>query len=202
MKLIGYELGRIVTIFPPEQIRPIRGILLKDAIAAVQNRYEFLNVPDLTRQIAEFERDGYKFTNGKVIFDEKEYVISEFTIFNDGLSINSIDTDYCDWFLEDLINWIQEELEFRPFSQEPNKIYRSQVTVSFDEPLSNIIKNFDTFSRALSLAIENIIGKPALTNLVRIGFGVDDTEVGGDCTCALRPGKENRRFVRQRMVYQ
>lgn len=179
MKLIGHQLGRIILLFPPEQIRPTRGIPIKDTIAAVQNRYNFVNVPDLTKPIAEFERNGYQFINGKIILDAKEYVINEFTVYNDGVSISSVDTEYSDWFLEDFVRWAQDKLEYRPFLQEPTKIFRSQVTVSFDKPLSNIIKNFDAFSQALSLAIENVIEKPVSTNLLRIDFGIDDTGVGG-----------------------
>ena len=76
------------------------------------------------------------------------------------------------------MSWAQEELEFRPFVREPMKIYRSHITVRFDQPLSQMIKVFDRFSNALSNALEMHTEFSMPVDLIRIGMGVDQSKVG------------------------
>ena len=76
------------------------------------------------------------------------------------------------------MSWAREELEFRPFVHEPMKIYRSNITVKFDQPLSQIIKGFDKFSNALSTALEMHTEFSMPIDLIRIGIGVDESKFG------------------------
>ena len=178
MKIVGHGLGSVVVLFPPEEIRPTRGLPITTVIYSIGDRYAFLQVPDLAKPISELDQEGYKFTDGTFVCGNENFTINEFTVYNDGISISSYNTDTSELFFEDLMSWAREELEFRPFVREPMKIYRSHITVRFDQPLSQMIKGFDKFSNALSTALEmhNEISMPV--DLIRIGMGVDGSKFG------------------------
>ena len=178
MKIVGHALGIIVILFPPEEIRPTRGLPIAEAVISVRDRYGFLQAPNLDRPISELDQEGYQFTGGTFVCRNENFTINEFTIYNDGISITSWNTDTSELFFEDLMSWAREELEFRPFVHGPMKIYRSNITVKFDQPLSQIIKGFDKFSNALSTALEMHTEFSMPVDLIRIGMGVDQSKFG------------------------
>ena len=178
MKIVGHGLGSVVVLFPPEEIRPTRGLPITTVIYSIGDRYAFLQVPDLAKPISELDQEGYKFTDGTFVCGNENFTINEFTVYNDGISISSYNTDTSELFFEDLMNWVREELEFRPFVREPMKIYRSHITVRFDQPLSQVIKGFDKLSIALSTALEMHTELSMPVDLIRIGMGVDQSKVG------------------------
>ena len=178
MKIVGHGLGSVVVLFPPEEIRPTRGLPITTVIYSIGDRYAFLQVPDLAKPISELDQEGYKFTDGTFVCGNENFTINEFTVYNDGISITSWNTDTSELFFEDLMSWAREELEFRPFVREPMKIYRSHITVRFDQPLSQMIKGFDKLSNALSTALEIHTEFSMPVDLIRIGMGVDQSKVG------------------------
>ena len=178
MKIVGHSLGRILILFPPEEILPTRGLSISKAVYSIGDRYGFLQAPNLAKPISELDQEGYQFNGGTFVCRNENFTISEFTVYNDGISISSCNTDTSELFFEDLMSWAREELEIRPFVREPIKIYRSHITVKFDQPLSQMIKGFDKFSNALSTALEmhNEFSMPV--DLIRIGMGVDGSKFG------------------------
>ena len=62
MKIVGHGLGSVVILFPPEEIRPTRGLPISKAVYSIGDRYGFLQVPDLARPISELDQEGYQFT--------------------------------------------------------------------------------------------------------------------------------------------
>ena len=178
MKIVGHGPGSVVILFPPEEIRPTRGLPIAKAVYSIGDRYGFLQVPDLAKPISELDQEGYQFTGGTFVCRNENFTINEFTVYNDGISISSWNTDTSELFFEDLMSWAREELEFRPFVREPMKIYRSHITVRFDQPLSQMIKGFDKFSNALSTALEMHTEFSMPVDLIRIGMGVDQSKFG------------------------
>ena len=178
MKIVGHSLGSVVVFFPPEEIQPTRGIPISKAVYSIGDRYGFLRVPDPAKPISKLDQEGYQFTDGTFVCRNENFTINEFTVYNDGISISSCNTDTSESFFEDLMSWAREELEFRPFVHEPMKIYRSNITVKFDQPLSQIIKEFDKFSNALSTALEMHTEFSMPVDLIRIGMGVDQSKFG------------------------
>ena len=47
MNVIGHELGRIIVLFPMEEIRPETGIPTHELFEGIMNRYRFAKPPDL-----------------------------------------------------------------------------------------------------------------------------------------------------------
>ena len=178
MKIVGYGRGSIIILFPPEEIQPTRGLPISKTVYSIGDRYGFLQVPDLTKPISKLDQEGYQFTGGTFVCGNENFTINEFTVYNDGISISSCNTDTSELFFEDLMSWAREELEFRPFVHEPMKIYRSNITVKYDQPLSQIIKGFDKFSNALSTALEMHTEFSMPVDLIRIGMGVDESKFG------------------------
>ena len=178
MKIVGHSLGSVVVLFPPEEILPTRGLPISKAVYSIGDRYGFLQLPNLSKPISELDQEGYQFTGGTFVRGNENFTISEFTVYNDGISISSCNTDTSELFFVDLMSWAREEFEFRPFVREPMKIYRSHITVRFDQPLSKMIKGFDKFSNALSTALEMHTEFSMPVDLIRIGMGVDQSKVG------------------------
>ena len=180
MKVIGHSLGRVVILFPTEEIRPIQGIPLVDAISSVRERYAFLHVPDLNMPVSQLEQEGYHFSEGQLLHDGEQHVIKEFSLYNGAISVGSYVTDTADLFMDDFIEWAQEEFHIRPFVRTPKKIYTSQVTVGFAKPLSRMLKGFSKFSTVLSEALEAHTEASKAVDLVRIGWGIDQSAVGAN----------------------
>lgn len=179
MKVVGHILGRLVLLFPREEIRPARGVSTLDAFASIRERYNFLHMPDLTRPAAELEQQGYQFSDGTLICDGETFTINEFTIYSDGVSVSSYVTDTAELFFENFMDWAMEEFDVRPFSREPTKIYRSQVTVCFSRPLSDALRGFDKFSELLSTMLDEYTGISSPVDLIRVGVGVDEAKTSG-----------------------
>ena len=47
MKIVGHGHGSVVVLFPPEEIRPTRGLPITKVVYSIGDRYGFLQVPDL-----------------------------------------------------------------------------------------------------------------------------------------------------------
>jgi hypothetical protein len=47
MQLISTELGKVVQLFVPDEIRPLSGLNIPDFIRLIQERYGFAKVPEL-----------------------------------------------------------------------------------------------------------------------------------------------------------
>ena len=67
MKIVGHGHGSVVVLFPPEEIRPTRGLPITKVVYSIGDRYGFLQVPDLVRPISELNQEGYKFTDGTFV---------------------------------------------------------------------------------------------------------------------------------------
>ena len=179
MKVVGHNLGRLIVLFPREEIRPVRGTSTAETFTAIRERYDFLRAPDLSKPISELDQQGYQFLDGKFADRNGNIVIEEFTIYNDGISVSSYVTDTAESFFLDFMAWAREEFQVRPFSHEPKRIYRSQLTVHFAKPLANILKGFDGFFNLLSAALETYTGTSSPVDLVRFGVGVDEAKSEG-----------------------
>ena len=179
MRVVGHNLGRLIVLFPQEEVRPVRGVPTAAAMASVRDRYNFLHMPDLARPVADLEQQGYQFSDGSFIHDDGEFKIGEFTIYGDGISVSSYVTETAELFFDDFIGWAMNEFQVRPFIHVPSRIYRSQITVCFAKPLSCILWGFDAFSKTLSTALNEHAGTSSSVDLVRIGVGIDELKDGG-----------------------
>lgn len=179
MKLIGQELGRIIVLFPIEEVRPASGIPLIPLVDGIRNRYNFVKPPDLNRPITDLDRDGYSFQVGTFLHEGQVITIREFTVYPDGVSVSCLDTTHADAFFDDIVNVAKEAFGFREFAREPRKIYRSQVIVEFEKSLNQLINGFTELSRLLQSAYEQHTGHNKAVDLNRVDFRMDSTKIPG-----------------------
>jgi hypothetical protein len=180
MKLIGSELGRIVILAPADEWRPARGIPIADAINAIQARYHFLQAPNLSElSVSQAESEGHKFREGIVEIDNEAAVIGEFAIFKDGFSVTALDTLYAEAFLDDFLAWAREALGIRPFALDPPRLFRSQLVVQFERPLSKAFRRFNKIATILGRAFQAHTSYANSVNVVRLDLGLDQVQLPG-----------------------
>ena len=176
MKVVGHILGRLVVLFPQEEVRPIHGVPTVEAMASIAERYDFVHQPDLTRPISEFQQQGYQFADGMFTHEMEDVKILEFVIYNDGVSVSSYSTYTAELFFEDFMRWSQKEYRVKSIDRTPIVIYRSQITVEFAKPLSCLFRGFETFSQALSVSLGKYTSVQAPVDMIRMGLGVDESK--------------------------
>jgi hypothetical protein len=180
MKLIGNELGRVIVLASVEEWRPARGIPIASAVTAIQNRYQFVDYPNLSElTVSQTESEGYKFVEGILHFDDQKAVIREFAIFRDGFSVTAHDTFYAEAFLDDFLDWGRQTLEMRPFALTPSRIFRSQLVVQFERPLSNAFRQLEEIAAVIQQAFRAHTSYGDPVNVTRLDFGMDHTQLAG-----------------------
>ncbi|MGF1623283.1 MAG: hypothetical protein ACFCVH_00255 [Alphaproteobacteria bacterium] len=178
MKLIGHETGRLIVLFPAEEIRPHSGMYLPYVQAELNQRYGFIKQPDLSRPIEELDRDGYKFGHGRAVIDGRLIAIIEFAIYNDGIVINCNRTDDAELIWSDLMEWSKDALGIREFTREPRKLYRSVLIVEFENQMSSLLKDFADIKYIVEDALTNTPHRGDV-DFVSISFGLDPTKIPG-----------------------
>jgi hypothetical protein len=185
MKLIGNELGRIVILAPADEWRPARGIPIADAVSTIQARYHFLQAPNLPElSVSQAENEGYRFREGILEIDNETAVVGEFAIFRDGFSVTALDTAYAEAFLDDFLAWAREALGIRPFALVPPRLFRSQLVVQFERPLSKAFRQFNQIAAIIGRAFEAHTSYANPVNVVRLDLGMDQVQLPG----VIKPG--------------
>ncbi len=178
MKLIGYELGRIIVLFPMEELRPNQGVPPHDLVEAVSKRYSFLKKPDIEKSFDQLNKEGFPFEFGSLKYKDETAVIKEFTIYNDGISISCFNTAYADSFLDDVLHWAKQTFGLRDLITK-RKIYRSQIVIEFEKSLNHLVENFNELSRLIQVAYAQHTDQNQPLSLNRVDFRMDDTKVPG-----------------------
>ena len=179
MNFIGHELGRIIVLFPMEEIRPETGIPALELIGEIVKRYKFAKPPNLNKTALEVSREGSSFELGSFVFEGKSTSVTEFTIYNDGISVSCHDTAHAEAFFYDILTWARETFGLKEFVREPRRIYRSQVIVEFEKSLNQLIQSFSDISNLINLTYSQHTEHDAPINLNRIDFRMDDTKIPG-----------------------
>jgi hypothetical protein len=171
MKIISQDSCRVTILFPLEEVVPLGGINGPEALGKIQRRYEFLKTPDPTMTREDVVKQGYKFSTGQIILSGKKTVVIEFAIYNDGIVADARNSEIAEAFLDDIIQFMQTEFEFRKFSSEPRRYFHNQLVVEFEKPLGRLIPTFDKISRTIS----QFLGPDDAMNFARIDFQADKT---------------------------
>jgi hypothetical protein len=140
MEIVSIESGRATWLFPTEEFVPLGGT---DGVAIIQKvveRYEFKNFPqNPTRE--DVEKNGLRFGTGIFENSGKRAAIGEFALYNDGLVAVSNTTEHSNAFLNDIVEFVINEFQFRPPISPIKKIFVSVLTVEFDNAVSSILAN-------------------------------------------------------------
>jgi hypothetical protein len=172
MKLISIESGRTTWLFPVEEFTPAVGVDGKSAIQTIASRYNFAHVPqNPTRE--EIDKNGLKFASGDFLFEGETVSIGEFIAFNDGLVSIAITTERATAFLEDLVEFLKNEFQFREPISPIKKINASTVIVEFDESVNSMLAD----QQAIMDIVAGHLNAPEKTSapveLTRLEFSLD-----------------------------
>jgi hypothetical protein len=174
MKIIATDTGRVVQLVVMEEIRPPSGIYMPALYQAVSDRYGFVARPqDLNAAIT----SGAKFNHGRLITPNKTIMISEIGIYNDGVIIDSLNTNDAEIILEDFISWTKNLLGLRDEITKIPRTYSSLVTVEFDRPIETALRGTEILTGSLNTALKNAYGWDLETNILRFGINADPRSV-------------------------
>lgn len=151
MKLTSIDFGQVARI--SSFFLPKGPLFLPDAVASMQERYRFVEVPQSLSDVN--AENGVEFRHGQF----KGQVIDKFRIFRDGLLADGkINTEIIDEFIDDVILWLNDEFELEKLDMIPeHKIYDSHVVVQMDISLDNEIKKLQSMTKLISNKVRSYV---------------------------------------------
>jgi len=171
MKIIAYETSRLTVLFPYEEVVPLAGVNDREIIEKVAARYNFLKSPSLVGE--EVAKSGYKFEAGQFTVKGSAERISDFSIFRDGIVINSTKTENSEALLDDAIEYMKSEFSYRDFITPPRRYFQSQIVVEFSKSPDKLITLFAEISAVVSEPLKEIYGMDVPMKLGRLDFAAD-----------------------------
>lgn len=174
MKVIAYELCKIVMLFQLEEVAPLGGVSDPDVITKVKERYQFNKSPDL--KIEEVSKNGYKFEMGIFSFQNVRTRIIDFALYRDGIVVNAAKSDAAEAFLDDIVSYMKSEFSFRDFISQPRKYFQSQIIVEFDRSPAKLLGPLDKITSAISQRIKATYSVEPAMNFSRADFDFDRTK--------------------------
>ena len=176
MKLITPDTARLVEFIYADEMRPTPGSgsnSLEMVLAMIQERYSFVQMPTV-KQLLE---GNANFVGGQFAANEKTYIVKEVMTTPSALIIDTMTSDACKLFFNDLVQWGQAELGWRKPWTRPKARNFSGVIVEFDEAVEKRIESFsrlcELFSSALKAEYE--IDQPYF--MKTLAFGADPAKL-------------------------
>jgi len=180
MKLISVEFGQVTWIV--DLAVPSGNVYLPAAIAAIKDRYKFVNVPSLEVLLA--QNPNIVFEHGKFV----DSVIRKFSSHNDGMvAETSAGTNNAEEFLDDFVKWSCKE--FGATVLEINDAYRfydSHLIVQMEIDLEEKMAFIKFITDELSSEIKNYGIIPLDYHASGFSLSTDNTEVRGLSTTSFR----------------
>lgn len=170
MKIISQESCRVTILFPLEEIIPLDGVNGPEVIAKIQQRYEFLKVPDPAMTREEANKIGYKFGTGQIPLKGRKSVVVEFAIYTDGIVADAKNSEIAETFLRDVMKFMRSEFEFREFTTEPKTHFWNQLVVEFEKPLNGLFPSISKISEAIC----RHLGTEMTMNLARFDLQLEE----------------------------
>jgi len=176
MRFINTEMGRVVRLFPVEEIRPPEGLHPPTAIRMLGEHYSFGYTPDLRRTWEEAQKDGLKFQLGKLVHGNRTINVNDFTLYNDGIVATAASTDDAELFLDDLLAWGKEVFGYRDINRATARtLYFSNVIVELESSPDSLLKNFTILSESLVKLLRTTYGLDIPIQLSGVGLHFDRT---------------------------
>lgn len=169
MKLVSDELGRVVQLFVPDEIAPFGGIYLPELFELISKRFGFVKQSD----IADALKIGAKFEIGQLKVGEKKINIKELAIHQDGIVVDTRNTDDSSIVVDEMFRWGKQTLGLRDLETKRPRRYLSFVVVDFDKPIDNALKGFEAIRRNLSNAYKSTYETDVSYDLYRVSLAVD-----------------------------
>ncbi|WP_342714094.1 hypothetical protein [Bradyrhizobium sp. B039] len=174
MEVVSIETGRTTWLFPTEEILPLGGT---DPIAIIQKlaeRYDFKNFPEKpTRE--EVDKNGLKFGTGIFNSDGKRAIITEFALYTDGVVAIANTTEHSSAFLDDLMDYLIREFQFRRPISPVKKVYVSLLTVEFEQAVSAMFADHAALLSLIGGYLNAPLGTRHGVEVTRIDFALNDS---------------------------
>lgn len=171
MRIIAYETSRLTMLFPYEEVVPLGGVNDREIVEQVTSRYKFLKSPSLLTE--ETTKNGFKFEAGQITVNGAVERITDFSIFRDGIVINSTRTDNSEALLDDVMNYMKDEFSYRDFITPPKRYFQSQIVVEFDKSPEKLIAPLAQISSVISEPLNEIYGQDIPMKFGRLDFAAD-----------------------------
>lgn len=179
MEVVSFDTGRATWLFPTEEFVPLGGADAMAIIQKVADRYQFRNSPENPNR-EEVDKNGLKFSTGIFEFQGRRTGIGEFILYNDGIVAVSNTTEHALAFLDDLIEFVIGEFQFRRPISPIKKVYVSVLTVEFESSMANMFANHT----ALTSLVGTYLNAPQHTShgveVTRLDFSLDDSTVASN----------------------
>jgi hypothetical protein len=177
MKVVGYEAGKAFWFIPAEEMRPLHGLNLANAITLISGVFNFREQPDVSRPWSELSTGPMTFRGGTVVREEdnKEIHINSFDLYTDVLAADCYDTEQSEWFLNHVMEWGKLTLGLRDPIRSPRKMYQSQLVIEFENDINPIIKQFSDLSATFGQLLNELYGIEALPEVHKLTLQCDKT---------------------------
>jgi hypothetical protein len=170
MNLVSYEFGQALQFIRMDEVRPFSGLYLPDVIRIVAERYRFITVPT---DIATANTTGVKFGTGVISLAGRQIAVTSLGIYNDGLLVETKNTDDADLVIDDLILWAVATFGFREPQKHTPRKHGSNLVVDFDASIDRFLSNFGLVAGLFESAVKAAQGIEIETHLTRLAIGAD-----------------------------
>jgi hypothetical protein len=171
MRLVANDMGQIVYLVPIEELRPLSGVSNATLINEITAKYRFDVFP---ANLAEIEKaSGYKFASGQVSTLAGEIQVAKLELFQDGVLIQTRDTESCELVLNDFLEWSKEKFRLRAATSRPTIRYFSSVVVEFDRSIEKFFSQFELLRAAYSKAFRDSTGRAIEVTDIRYAMSAD-----------------------------
>lgn len=173
MKYISSALASVALYVSADDVRPVRGILTRDLIAAITSKYKFHVYPTLPPGFPPQALPAMVFQSGLCDIDGNQYPIMNLAITGAATTITAYDSDACDAILDDYVTLLDDTLKYRIKNAPQRRAYQSNVVVEFDPGLEKLISQF--------AVIEDILNNEVHRDeypfkIKRLSFGYGDPD--------------------------
>jgi hypothetical protein len=174
LKLIATDTGRVLQLIVMEEIRPSSGIYMPYLFDKLVERYAFVvrpqNIPDAIAS-------GAKFQHGRLQTHNRMVLVSEIGIYNDGIIVDSLNTDDAEFIIQDLLEWARTTFAFRPILTVIPPRFTSSVTVEFDQSIEPQLRGLSAVADHMAAAFKQSYDDDINVSLLRIALNADPLTV-------------------------
>jgi hypothetical protein len=171
MKVITSHFGTAAIQVVNDDVAPKRGVITKEMIEFIAERYQFSVKPVIPPQVPPSALQVLPFQSGVLrVGDEKIAVVAIALVVNGDIA-SGITTEQADKILDDLSENLEQVFGFRYSTATQRRIYQSNITVQFEGPLEARFEGLNRIEAILNREIE----RPKLPfKTKRLAFGYGD----------------------------
>ena len=155
MKVIGPDGARLVVLYAPEEVRSDFGWNPGFMINHIRDRYKFQQSPNLAEK-PDLSNLAFKF--GELPLANNSVLIQEFSILTHGAFIDSLTTEYCELFFQDLFEWGKTIFGWRSALPSLRFRYFSTLVVEFDHQIEGLLGGLESVCAIFSAALQDQYG--------------------------------------------